>query len=182
MPETFEEYRTRILGYLGGGDPMRVLESTPARLKRLIRDVPRARLVHRAAPNKWSVTEILAHLADAELAIAWRFRSMLATPGVHLQWWDEHLWSEKLGYMRIPVSSSLVTFAALRRSNLALLRAAPRESWSCCYGIHDKRGRQTVAEFVTLEAAHDLNHLLQIRQLISGGKAKRGTAAGRNGT
>jgi predicted enzyme related to lactoylglutathione lyase len=43
-------------------------------------------------------TVIRAHLADAELAMGWRLRSMLATPGVHLQWWDEHLWSEKCNF------------------------------------------------------------------------------------
>ena len=71
------------------------------RLERLIRGVPRGVLTRRPGPGKWSIVEIVAHLADAELAMGWRLRSMLATPGVHLQWWDEQLWSEKCNYLRI---------------------------------------------------------------------------------
>ena len=37
-----------------------------------------------------------------------------------------------------------------------------------CYGVHEVRGRQTVEEFVRLEAAHDLNHLRQINRVLGG--------------
>jgi hypothetical protein len=68
---------------------------------------------------------------------------------------------------------SVAMFRALRESNFALLRAVPRQQWQTAYGVHDKRGRQTIAEFVQMEAGHDLNHLLQIEPLL-GRKARRG--------
>jgi hypothetical protein len=167
LAETFEEYKSRVLGYLGDRDPIRVLQSTPTRLERLVSGATRRRLGHQNAPGKWSVREILAHLADAELAVSWRFRSMLATPGVRLQWWDEHLWSQKLDYARSDSARSLSVFRSLRESNLALLRSKPLRLWKSSYGVHEKRGRQTVADFVKMEAAHDLNHLDQIRRLMA---------------
>ncbi len=94
MAETFEEYRNRILGYL---EPTRVQKATPVRLHRLIRGVPSRVLARRPAPEKWSIVEVVAHLADAELAMGWRLRKMLATPGVGIPWWDEHPWSQKWG-------------------------------------------------------------------------------------
>ena len=166
MGETFEEYRTRVLGYLGKRDPLRVQATTPKRLERLLKDVPARALARRPVPGKWSVAEILAHLADAELAMGWRLRSMLATPGVQLQWWDEQLWSEVCRYARMPVARSLGVFEALRESNLALLRSIGASRRRSCYGVHDRRGRQTVADFVTMEAAHDLNHIRQIEAII----------------
>lgn len=42
--------------------------------------------------------------------------------------------------------------------------------WLECYGVHEVRGRQTVKEFVRLEAAHDLNHLRQIDRILGGGR------------
>jgi hypothetical protein len=111
--------------------------------------------------------EILAHMADAELAMSWRFRNMIATPGVHLQWWDEHLWSQACDYSHIPAGRSLEVFRTLRRSNLGLLRSIPREKWDTYYGVHEKRGRQSITEFVRMEAAHDLNHIRQIKALVS---------------
>jgi hypothetical protein len=164
--ESFDGYRTRVLGYLGSRDPLRVLATTPGRLERLARHALSRVLLGRPAPGKWSIGEIVAHLADAELALGWRVRNMLATPGVQLQWWDEHLWSEVCGYRLIPVARSLSVFRTLRVSNLGLLRSVPRRTWNSCYGVHEKRGRQTVAEFITMEAAHDLNHVRQVAAIL----------------
>ena len=166
MSESFEEYRARVLSYLGDRNPMRVLSNTPARLRRLTSGVSSRVLAKRPAVGKWSVVEIVAHLADAELAIGWRFRNMIATPGVQLHWWDEQLWSEACHYSAIPLAASLELFGALRCSNLTLLRSLSREQLESCHGVHEKRGRQTVAEFIRMEAAHDLNHVSQIVRIL----------------
>ena len=140
----------------------------------MMNHVPSRLVRRRPAPGKWCVAEIMAHLADAELAIGWRFRNMIATPGVRLQWWDEQLWSEACRYSRIPIMQSLAVFRSLRAANLALLHRVPRRQWESCYGVHDKFGRQTVLEFVTLTAAHDLNHLLQVAAILK----RRGVSGG----
>jgi hypothetical protein len=160
---------------------MRVLAVTSRRLARLIDEHARSELARRPAPGKWSVVEILAHLADAELAFGWRLRSMVASPGVPLQWWDEHLWSEKCAYVRTDVAESLRTFGALRSSNLALLRRVPRASQESAYGVHERRGRQSVRDFVVMEAAHDLNHIEQIRALLLPSHPRRRVAAATRG-
>jgi hypothetical protein len=150
MAETFEAYRTRVLSYLGDEEPIGVQQATPSQLDRRLRDV---------AP--------VAHLADAELAMGWRLRNMLANPGVALPWWDEAAWAERLGYAQQDASFSAGVFLALRESNLRLLESVPRARWVECYGVHEVRGRQTVEEFVRLEAAHDLNHLRQIDRILA---------------
>jgi hypothetical protein len=174
MAESFEQYRVRVLTYLGDRDPMRVLGATCRQLERLVQHVPARVLAERPAVGKWSVREILAHMADAELAIGWRFRNMIATPGVRLQWWDETLWSRACRYAWIPVPQSLRSFRALRESNLHLLRSVPRGLWRASHGVHEKRGRQTVEEFVKMEAAHDLNHLRQVAGLVAASRGVSG--------
>ena len=96
MAETFEAYRTRVLSYLGDEEPIGVQQATPSQLDRRLRDVAPEELIRRPAPEKWSIAEIVAHLADAELAMGWRSRNMLANPGVALTWWDEAAWAERL--------------------------------------------------------------------------------------
>jgi len=166
MAESFPQYRARVLGYLGSRDPVGVLRVTPGQIARLLKGTSRAAITARPALGKWSVLEIVAHMADAELALSWRLRNAIAAPGTALAWWDESVWAERLGYKAIPWRTSLATFKALRVANLALLRSLPPTAWDECYGTHPKRGRQTVRDFVTLEAAHDLNHIRQIRALI----------------
>jgi len=171
MAETFEAYRQRVLSYLGDQDPIAVQQATPSQLEQRLRDVAPDVLVRRPAPGKWSIAEIVAHLADAELAMGWRLRNMLANPGVALTWWDQAAWAERLDYAQQDASFSAGVFRTLRESNLRLLQAVPRAQWVECYGIHEVRGRQTVEEFVRLEAAHDLNHLRQIDRIRGGGVA-----------
>ncbi len=166
MAETFEAYRTRVLSYLGDQEPIAVQQATPSQLDRRLRDVAPEELIRRPAPEKWSIAEIVAHLADAELAMGWRLRNMLANPGVALTWWDQAVWAERLGYAQQDASLSAGVFRALRESNLRLLESVPRAGWGECYGVHEVRGRQTVEEFVRLEAAHDLNHLRQIDRIL----------------
>src|SRR6202451_3675673 len=120
MAETFEAYRTRILSYLGDEEPVGVQQATPSQLDRRLRDVAPEALIRRPAPEKWSIAEIVAHLADAELAMGWRLRNMLANPGVALTWWDEAAWAERLGYAQQDASLSAGIFRALRESNLTV--------------------------------------------------------------
>jgi hypothetical protein len=168
MAETFDEYQVRVLGYLGSRDPIRVQRATPAALERRLRGLTPAVLTRRPAPDKWSIAEIAAHLADAELAMGWRLRAMFATPGVRLAWWDQDRWAERLRYDRGSTREAAALFRTLRGSNLRLLATVPPAWWDECYGVHEVRGRQTVRQFVRLEAAHDLNHLRQIDRLLKG--------------
>jgi hypothetical protein len=81
MSETPQQYTNRILGYLAGQDPISVLKGTPATLDRVLDSVPPTVLNQHPAPGKWSVGEILAHLADAELVVGFRMRFILGAPG-----------------------------------------------------------------------------------------------------
>src|SRR6202163_2432832 len=118
MAETFEAYRTRVLSYLGDKEPIGVQQATPSQLDRRLRDVVPEELIRRPAPEKWSIAEIVAHLADAELAMGWRLRNMLANPGVALTWRDQAVWAERLGYAQQDARLSAGVFRALRESNL----------------------------------------------------------------
>jgi hypothetical protein len=117
MAETFEAYRNRVLSYLGDQEPIAVQQATPSQLERRLRDVAPEELIRRPSPEKWSIAEIVAHLADAELAMGWRLRNMLANPGVALTWWDQAIWAERLGYAQQDASRAAEVFRALRESN-----------------------------------------------------------------
>src|ERR1700716_2274936 len=85
MKETPQEYIKRILGNAEGLDPLKVEAGTPKKLERLIEGVPAAKLRKRPAPGKWSVAEILAHLADSEMVRGWRMRQILGAPRTPIQ-------------------------------------------------------------------------------------------------
>ena len=175
MAETTQQYVQRILGNLDGKDPVKIQKSTAKRLHKIIRPLSKKELKRRPAPGKWSIAEILAHLADAELVAGWRLRSILSTDGVAIQAFDQEAWAKTFSYADRQAVESLRAFKLLRELNLALLKSVPRKLWEN-HGMHAERGKETVTHIATLYAGHDVNHVRQVEQIA---KPKKGKKAGK---
>jgi hypothetical protein len=167
MQETVQEYTQRLFSYVESRNPLRLQQATPKKLAALIRGKTRKRLSRRPARDTWSISEIVAHLADAELAISWRLRQVLSNNAIPIQAYDQDLWARTFDYGRRDPRQSLNTFRTLREANLALLKSVPRKLWDN-YGIHQERGNESVSHVMRLVAGHDLNHLRQIEAILKG--------------
>lgn len=171
MAETFAEYAQRLRGYLGSKDAVQSMQETPAIFSGLLEGADEQVLRDPPAPGKWSVAEILAHLADAELVSGFRFRAILgADDGVPIPAYDQDRWAAAGNYRAAPPAASLKSFLALREMNLRLLKSLPPHAWDK-YGIHSERGRESLRDLAQLVAGHDLNHLLQVRRILSAAHA-----------
>jgi tRNA-binding protein len=165
MRETTEQYVDRILSNVGADDPWTILASTASQLRDCIVGRPRTQLEFKPSPDRWSVIEILAHLADTEIVLAWRIRSVLASNGAALQPYDQDRWAATFRYASSDPFESLDLFRATRSSTLSLLRRVD-PSLHNNHGVHGERGNETVAHIVRLYAGHDRNHLGQIERLL----------------
>jgi uncharacterized damage-inducible protein DinB len=165
MQETPKEYQQRLLGNVAGQKPEKIQAESAKKIEKLIRGVPASRLTKQPAPGKWSVAQILAHLADSEIVAAWRMRAVLGAPGTPIQAYDQDAWAAVLNYAKRPAKESLAAFRAARECNLAMLKALPREKWLLS-GIHAERGEESVATIVSLMAGHDINHIRQIETIL----------------
>lgn len=175
MNETFEAYTARLLALAEGADPFDILASTAARLGALIARRSVADLQWSPQPGRWSVTEIVAHLADSELVLAYRVRAILASPGVAIQAYDQDAWSAAQRAQHGDAFDSLSLFANVRATNLRLLRSLTGEERERC-GMHAERGRESLAHLATLQAGHDRNHLAQVEQLLASRFPQAGAA------
>jgi len=176
MQETPQQYIQRILGFVEGKDPLQVQSETPKKLAKLIKPLSRKQLSTRPEPGKWSIAEILAHLADGEIVDAWRLRLVISQNGVPIQAFDQDVWAETFDYPRRDPRVSLETFRVLREDNLRMLKALPKNLWEN-HGVHSERGKETVAHIVRMYAGHDLNHLAQVERIAKAGGSKRKKAA-----
>jgi hypothetical protein len=165
MTETQEQYKARILSYVGTGEPLAMLASAPAALARLLDGAPDDLLARRPSPGKWSIREIVAHLADDELVGAYRIRMILSAPGTDIQAFDQDVWAETGRYSSLDVATSLALFRVLREANLTMLRVLSEEEWSR-FGMHAERGRESVRDIVSYYAGHDVNHFRQIEAIL----------------
>jgi hypothetical protein len=167
MQETPQQYTQRILAHSQGKNPLRVQKATAGKLARLIQRLGKKQLTKRSAPGKWSIAEILAHLADAELVVGYRMRLILASNGTAIQAFDQDAWAQTFSYARRDPKVSLQTFRALREINLKLLSSVPRKLWEN-YGQHEERGKESIAHLVKMMAGHDLNHIVQVEGIVKG--------------
>jgi hypothetical protein len=172
MSETIPQYVARIVGYAEGQHPLKIQAASAKKLERLLRGVPAAKLRKRPAPDKWSVAEIMAHLADSEIVTSFRLRQILGAPGTPIPAYDQDAWAKACRYEKRDPRNSLSTFRTLREANLALLKSLSAEQWKH-HGMHSERGSETIEHLVTLIAGHDLNHTQQIERIVAPAK-KRG--------
>jgi uncharacterized damage-inducible protein DinB len=176
MQETPQQYTQRITSYMQGKEPLEVQQETVKKLAKLIKPLSKKQLSTRPEPGKWSITEILAHLADAETVGSWRMRLVIGQDGVPIQAFDQDVWASTFDYTKRDPKLSLETFRVLRENNLRMLKALPKNLWEN-HGMHSERGKETIAHIVRMFAGHDLNHLAQVERIAKAGQAKRKRAA-----
>ena len=148
-----------------GRDPLALLALAPDALSALRAQTPAQTLSRRPAPNKWSIQEIVAHLADDELVVAYRIRLILSEPGIAIQAFDQDAWSRIGRYAHIDAQVSLALFRSLRAANIALWHSLTPEEWDRA-GIHAERGHESIRDIAAYYTGQDMNHFAQIEAIV----------------
>ncbi|NWF99669.1 MAG: DinB family protein [Thermoanaerobaculaceae bacterium] len=159
------DYVTRLLALVGDRDPLAVLEATPSRLEDLFWQLGEKGLDRSYGEGKWTARQIFVHLADAEIAYAFRLRQVLSQEDHRVQTFDERRWMELHRGFDAPLALEL--FRALRLWNLRLLGSLEAEQWART-AVHPERGAESLELMVKLLAGHDGNHIQQLEQIARG--------------
>lgn len=141
-----------------------LLGKTPQLLETLLGDLPADVLDWKPKPERWSVCEILAHLAALEQVYAERVRRIMAEDSPRLAKYDLDGAKARQEYSRGAADENLEHFARLRRASLALLAGLPPSACART-AIHSELGVITLAHLLNEWANHDLGHLRQIEEL-----------------
>lgn len=150
--------------YTGDRQPLDVISETPSRLAELLEAVGPERLEAPPAPGKWSVRDIVSHLADAEIAFGFRLRQTLAEQHHVIQPFDQDLWARS--YSSSDAQLALAAMSALRAWNVALIKSVKPEDQKKPV-THPERGTMTFQTIVETMAGHDRNHIKQIEAIAA---------------
>jgi uncharacterized damage-inducible protein DinB len=71
---------------------------SPKQIAAAVLDLPEKTLRYKFSPDKWSILEILGHLADMEILYSYRIRQMLADQDPVIAPIDQDAWAKNLGY------------------------------------------------------------------------------------
>jgi DinB superfamily len=168
MTETAQQYTARMLSFAEGLDPITSLATTPGRVGALIAGRTTGDLQRSPEPGRWSVAQIVSHLADVEIVIAYRVRMILSTPGGPIQAFDQDAWVASQHAHKSDAHASLALFAAIRAATVRLFGSLTDDELER-FGMHAERGAESIRHIMRMTAGHDRNHLAQIERLIGRG-------------
>jgi hypothetical protein len=114
------------------------------------------------APGKWSIRQVIAHVADSEMVGAHRFRQMLAEENPTLIAYDQEAWAKNLDYARRKPKQSLESFRRMRAENYELLKDLPEAAFARV-GNHTERGSMTLRDQLEILARHAESHARQMQ-------------------
>ena len=142
---------------------MPILEQTPGILRTLLTNATRDDFDWQPSPERWSISMVLAHLADVEMrGFMSRFTAIAAQEDPFLAAYDQlTLFHDNKKFDGL---AELGTFEHERRETLALLRSLPA-SMETRTGRHEQLGSISIGQLVNELAFHDLGHIRQVIEL-----------------
>lgn len=117
---------------------------------------------YRYAPGKWSVKQVVGHIADTERVMSYRLLRIARGDVTPLAGFDEDLFANHAPFERMSLNEVLDELAAVRQATLALVRPLQPEAWERI-GLLD--GHETSARALAyILAGHGQHHRNVIEQ------------------
>jgi hypothetical protein len=104
-------------------------------------------------PGTWSIQQIIVHLMDSDLIGGDRMKRVIAEDNPLILSYNETRFAERLMFDRLDPKAACELFAMNRRVMADLLRALPDETYERT-GVHNEKGKLTLAQFVKTYADH----------------------------
>jgi hypothetical protein len=156
------EYYFTYINQVGSGDICRILEAQLPETLALLQGISERQSLHRYAPDKWSIREVLGHVNDTERLFV--FRAMWFARGFDspLPSFDQNVAIASAGADARSWSSHVEEFRAIRAATLAFFAHLPAEAWM-------RRGIAsdnpfTVHALAYITAGHVAHHMRILRE------------------
>ena len=144
---------------------LELAEKSPKEIAAAVSGLSPEVLRYKPAPDKWSILEILGHLADIEIVYAYRLRQMLADEKPVIAPMDQDAWAKHLGYMEMAAPELVALYGLNRHHTLRLLRRLKAVDLEKSAIHHERQANVTVARLVEMMSGHGTSHLAQIERL-----------------
>jgi hypothetical protein len=159
-------YVRALLAVLGSRDPLEVMAELLPWLDVRLRGIAEPVLRRPEAAGKWSVIQVIHHLADSDLVAGYRIRMVVAEDRPALQGYDQDRWASEFHYNDTPLVLAREQLRGLRAANLHLWRQLTPPQLERI-GLHAERGPESAGHILRLMAAHDLVHRRQIDRILA---------------
>ncbi|MGH9738168.1 MAG: DinB family protein [Candidatus Acidiferrales bacterium] len=135
----------------------------PALLGAALRPLPKKMWLYQPSSGRWSIHEIILHLADREVNSYFSFRRLIAEPHCEFAEFDAAQWAGSLGYFHQSTREAVEIIRRLRKMTYQLAVALPPAVWLRTV-THARQGEITLEEWLQEQERHIPAYIDQIRQ------------------
>ncbi len=143
-------------------------------LQNALREFPAEMWDFKPGPDKWSIKEIIVHIADSEINGYMRCRMIIAQSGSAITPYDQDAWANNLDYSSRSIDTSLELFRLLRVVNYSLLNGLKEENWDKFIN-HPESGKITLKEWLNIYSSHIPIHINQMKRNYEAWKHSSGS-------
>ena len=135
-----------------------------------LKEFPKEMWQWKPAPSKWSVHEIIIHIADSEVNSYVRCRRFIAEPGSGVYGYDENKWADKLNYHAQSTDEALELFKWLRKSSYDLIKTVDDHTWATATVQHSENGEMKFEDWLKIYEEHVPVHIRQMKRNLDAWK------------
>ncbi|HET8623795.1 MAG TPA: DinB family protein [Gemmatimonadales bacterium] len=163
-PETgeFDPYYARYINRVPDGDITTILEQQIRTTAATLRSIPADKAKYRYADGKWSIGEVIGHLADAERVFSYRAMRIARADETPIEGFDENAYVPAGQFDRRSLTDLITDFEAVRHATVSLARGFPPEAWTRI-GTANRKAI-SVRALLYIAAGHERDHLLTLRE------------------
>jgi len=160
-PTEYQPYYGRYISLVTGRDLTSTLEAQSAQSLPTLRGISEEKSLHRYAPGKWSVKEVLGHLIDAERIFTYRALRFARNDQTPLPGFEQDPYVASANFDAHPWDDLIAEFEHVRRSTVLFFRALTPEQ-TLRSGTASQNAI-TVRALGYIIAGHELHHMAILR-------------------
>jgi hypothetical protein len=154
------------------GDLLALLEDQRRETASLLAGLSEEAALHRYEPGKWSVKEVVGHVADTERVMLYRALRAARGDRTPLPGFDENAYVAAAGFDARPLGDLLAELGVVREATLRFLRGLPPQAWT--RRVEANGHEVSVRALACIVAGHELHHLRLLRGRYLGPSASGG--------
>jgi hypothetical protein len=161
-PSEYAPHYETYISKVPKGNLLKALEDQRRETQQLLGGLSEAKALHRYAPDKWSIKEVVGHVMDSERVFCYRALRFARADGSPLPGFDEKAWVPAGRFDARSLTDLAAELDVVRRATIALLSGLDAEALT-------RRGTAnnnpiTVRALAWIIAGHERHHLGIVRE------------------
>lgn len=140
---------------------LKAYKEGPDRLTRLVEGLSEQELKQRVIDGKWSIFEIVLHVADSELVGTVRLKQCYSQSDTCFPFYNQDIWADTFSYQKQPLDQMMLAldlFENLRKTGMTIYDSCSDKDWLKT-GIHPESGEITLRNILELYSDHSERHI-----------------------